>query len=301
MPDPAIPPAAPPAEPHHRPLRGILWALLGVAGITASDTVTKVLVADHGVVQIAWCRYLVFVAALAVVVLPRRGWRLLATTRPWLQVGRGLANLISLMAVIVSIGLIPLAEAVAITYVGPLVILALAAPLLGERVGAVRWAAGLLGFAGMLLIIKPGSEAFRWAALLPLLAALFFALHQLGARALARTDPPVTTFAYMAVVGLVALTFAVPFAWRPPTPAALGLMGLMGLAGILGHLGLIIAVRWAPVSQVAPITYVHVVMTAAVAYLLFGELPDAASLAGGAVIVAAGAGGALIEARRGRR
>ena len=173
-------------------------------------------------------------------------------------------------------------------FVSPLMLTALAVPLLKERVGLHRWSAVVIGFLGVLIIVRPGGTTMQWAALLPLLTAFLYALYQIATRVLSRTTPSLVTFAYMVVVGTAGSTLALPFVWR--TPDALGwvMMAASGLLHGLAHYLVTRAFALAPAAILAPFNYAQLIGATAFGYFVFGDLPDRWTIVGALVIVAAG-------------
>ena len=172
----------------------------------------------------------------------------------------------------------------------PLIVIALAAPLLGERVGLPRWAAVAVGFAGALVIIRPGSSLFDPWALLVLVSASFFAVYQIWTRRLTPVDSPETLIIYTAAVGALVTSLTVP--WFARAPDAIGdlvAFAGVGLVGAVAQLFIVQALKRAPASTVSPIGYFELVTAVLFGYAVFGDLPDAATWAGAALIIGSGA------------
>jgi drug/metabolite transporter (DMT)-like permease len=267
------------------------------------DATGKYLVRDFPVLTVSWARYafhLVFMAGYVALV-----WQpdLLATRRPRLQVVRGLTLVGFATFLFAALKYLPQAEAVAISFVAPLVILVLAGPLLGEHVGAARWAAAIAGFAGMLIVVRPGSGLAPLGVAFALATLACNAAFQLATRKLALTEQPIATVFYSAVVGTAGTTLLLPFGlpdhWPNAWQAALFLS--FGVTGSVSHLLLIRAYRLAPASFIAPLIYGHIVMATVCGWLFFGQFPEAITLAGIAAIVASGAAIAAHETRRASR
>jgi drug/metabolite transporter (DMT)-like permease len=214
--------------------------------------------------------------------------RLAKTQRPGLQIARALTILGSLSFIFASLQFLPLAEATVINFTGPLFMVALAGPMLGEKVGWRRWAAVLVGLAGAMIVVRPGSAVFQWAALLPIGSALFFALFQLITRKLAGQDSALTTLLYTQVLAALGASVAVPFFWTPVAMPELVLAFAAGCVGLAAHLCMFNAFRLADASLLAPINYTRIVASVVLGYLMFGDLPDLYTIAGGAVIIGSG-------------
>ena len=184
----------------------------------------------------------------------------------------------------------PLADAYTITFTAPLLVTVFSIPWLGERVGWRRWSAVLAGFAGVLIVLRPGLGATHWALALPLIAALGFALYQILTRKVSAVpgESPLAMLFYLACVGTAIMTVLVPFFWQEVAPVDWLAMTAMGALGGLGHLILIRALTIAPASLLAPFVYSQIVWALVLGYLVFGDVPDRWMLVGCCVIVASG-------------
>jgi drug/metabolite transporter (DMT)-like permease len=267
---------------------GIALMVLAMMLLASMDATAKYLVRDYTIVQILWVRFVIFLA-VALALARRRGIRRTFASRRWkLQVVRSLVLLAEAAAFILSFSLLPLADVHAVAAAAPLIATALAVPVLGERVGRHRWAAVAIGLIGVLMIVRPGTGAMDWAAAAPLAAAFLWALYQILVRKVGLTDSVTTTTLYTALVGLVALSLAVPFVWRAPDTDAWLLLGLVGVLGSAGHVVLFKALELAPASALQPFAYMLMVWAAVMGFLVFGYVPDLMTIAGAAVVVAGG-------------
>ena len=282
------------------PLRRALPLVLaaGVCFCTL-DATAKFLIQDHALFLVVWARY----AGQALIVTPiawqRGGPRFWATRHPRTQLVRSLCLVSATLCFFGGLKYVPLAEGSAITFMAPLFAILLALPVLGERPTRARWFAALGGFAGILILVRPGSAVFHPATILLLGAALSNAMYQLLTRRLPN-DSPYTTLFYTALVGTGVLTLGLPLfesqgplGWRE----AFFFVVLGFLAGI-GHWMFITALQSAPASMLAPFTYVQVLWATFYGWLLFDHLPDGISALGMAVIVASGVALVVHERRR---
>ncbi len=267
---------------------GALWLLGAVTAFSGMDALAKLLVEDYSVVQVLWARYIFFLLPLCLAIKPARWVETLRSDRPWLQIGRGMMPVLASLVLVIGFITLPLADATAILFAAPFIVTILAGPMLGERVGAVRWLAVVLGFVGVVIVARPGSGLVGWAALWPLTGALFFALFHIMTRMLARTADALTTLAYTALVGAVVTTVAVAFFWTPPTTEGWSLFIASGLLFGLGHFLVIKALEYAEASALAPFNYTQIIVATVLGVLMFGDVPDAVALLGMAVIVGAG-------------
>jgi drug/metabolite transporter (DMT)-like permease len=280
--------------------RGVLLMLGSMALLACMDAVSKRLAEDYAIPQILWVRYLVF-AGLGVLLCRRigvrRAWR---SSRPGLQLFRSLLQICEIGVFVLAFTYLPLADAHAIAACSPLLVVALSAPLLGERVGPARWGAVLVGFAGVLLIIRPGFQELGPGVLVALFAALLWAVYQILLRLVSRTDRSETTLLWSGVVGAVVLTALGPFVWRAPDAVGWGLLLLLSAFGAAAHLLLIKALEASPASALQPFSYALLVSAAIVGFVSFGDIPDAWTIAGAAVVVASGLFAFQRERRAGR-
>jgi len=196
--------------------------------------------------------------------------------------------LLATLCMFTAVSYMPLADAVAASYVSPLILTGLSAVILYEHVGPRRWTAVAIGFVGVLVILRPGFGMTQWAAVLPLGMALFYALYNVTTRLVADSAPPLTSLFYTALVGAAAISAVAPFFWTWPSPAAWGLLVLTGLFGGIGHMALIVAFERAEASMVAPFAYTELIWATLSGALVFGDFPDAWTFAGAGIIAASG-------------
>ena len=275
------------ADGHGTARAGILWMVLAMALFICMDTMAKHLGQSYPVIQIVWVRYLVAGSVLALV-LNRRLAAAFRTRNLKLQLLRGGLLVATNFLFYTGLRFMPLAESSAISFVGPLMVTALAVPFLGERVGVRRWAGVLVGFAGALVVIRPGFGIIDWAALFPIGAAACFAVTAIATRKLGGLDPVATTLVFTTFVGAALASTVAPFFWTPPTAPALGLMVCIGLVGVIAHYAVIKAFVAAPATTVAPYNYTTIVWATVFGFAVFGDRPDPWTLAGAAVIVGSG-------------
>jgi drug/metabolite transporter (DMT)-like permease len=278
---------ATPAEivPPDNRLRGILLILGAMGLFSLSDAMAKFLGTSVPAVEIAWLRYVVFVA-MTVTMLRTAGARLRVRS-PGLQILRGVMLVSSAVCFMVAIRTLPLAEAASIGFVSPLLITALSVPLLGEVVTARRWGAVALGLVGVLVVVRPGSAAFQPAALFALGSAASWAVCMIVTRKISGIHAA-TTLVWSSVTGLVLLSMALPFDFVRPTALQLGIGLALGVVASSGQALLVLAYRLAPASLLAPFSYTQMLWAVLYGYLLFGALPDPYTLVGAAVIAVSG-------------
>lgn len=261
--------------------------IVAVALLVAMNTAVKLIGPDHHVFQIAFLRNLVAMFVVLPVVLHDGGMTALRTRRPLLQLARSVTGVCSVCCFYYAVQRIPVADMVVISQAVPFFITALAAPVLGERVGWRRWAAVVVGFAGVVIAVGPVDQVTN-AALIAVAGTALWSLTFLIVRSLGATDSPsVTTFYYM-VFGTVVTGVLQPWVWRPPSGEVLALAAAAGLLGGLGQLMIAYAMRFGEASVVAPFNYTAILWAVLVDLALWGVAPSPWTLAGAVIIIAAG-------------
>jgi drug/metabolite transporter (DMT)-like permease len=275
-------------------IKGIPLALAAVFCFALMDTMAKYLGKFYPILALVWARYTVHMLIMLVWLGPSMKLDLLRTTRPWLQILRGLFLVGSTCFFFYALRSMPMAEASAIGFMAPLLVTLLAVPILKEKISRRRWIAMIVGFIGVMIIIRPGGKVFSPAALLPLATALCFSLYQIITRKVQAENLRTSLF-YSAFVGSVALTAVlvisylfVPFTITAPTPWHSVLILALGAVGGVGHLVLIRALRKAPASVLAPFYYTQLIWIILFGYLAFGDFPDGWTQLGIIVIVGSG-------------
>lgn len=270
------------------PLKGIALYIAAMAIVPLMDGIAKHLSNEMSVLQVSWARYFAHFAILLPLVLIKHKPAKLLPQQPFLQVVRGGLLVVATFCFFWAISLMPLADALAIVFVSPLVVTALSPWLLGETVGMRRWIAVIVGFLGACIIIRPGPEMLGSGAPFALAAGICYALYLISTRHLAGSAPPTVTLLYTALVGAVVLSIAVPFAWTTPNLEQIALMAGLGLIAAVGHFLVIKAFDSAPASLLAPYGYSEIVMATAVGYLIFGDFPDSWTWVGIVIVIASG-------------
>jgi drug/metabolite transporter (DMT)-like permease len=284
-----------------RVLAGIALVVAAGACFAALDTTTKYVSASVPLLMALWFRYAFQAVATTLVVLPTRGLRVLRTRHPGFQCLRGLLLLASSLLAFASLKYMPVGEFTAIVMIAPLVITLLAATVLKEQVSPLRWLLVAGGFAGTLVIIRPGGDSFNWATLLPLGLVATNAWFQVLTSKLARTEDPITMHLYTGWVGALIASLALPFAWTDLGASWLWLgLCFMGAAGTVGHFMLILAYQRAPAATLTPYLYTQIAFAMLGGWLVFSHVPDGWALTGMLMIAVCGAAGAWLTVREGR-
>ena len=280
-------------------LRGILLMVAGVAMFPFMSAAQKLLAGGYPVAQIVWARFAGHLVVMLAVFLPQYGWRLLATRRPAVQIARSLLMLASNLLFVLAILHVPIATASAIGFTSPLIVTALSVPMLRESVGWRRWSAVAIGFAGALLIIRPGNGLRDVAVVLLLLSSCCYALYQIATRWVSFYDEAATGIVFTAVAGALVMSAVLPFLYVwPRDPLDLALFCSLGLIGGGGHYLVIRAFQMGPAAVIAPLGYVELIGTTILGYLIFGNFPDLWTWIGAAVIIASGLYIAVRERKR---
>ena len=282
-------PAPAPRSFVHRPVRGALLvaALLLFA---CMDATTKYLAARHDVPLIVAIRYIVNCLLMVVLLAPTHGRRLVGTRRTGLVLVR--AGCLAAASLLVGFALqrMPVAETTAITFLAPMLVVVAAGPLLGERIGAFGWAAVAAGFAGVLLVVRPGSGLEAAGIGFALCTVAANVGYQLLSRILVGSERTITLLFYTALVGAICFGIALPWVWegRAPHGWELLLFLSLGVYGGVGHFLFTAAYRHAPASMLAPMTYLQLVWAGLLGWLVFGHVPDGVGIIGMGVIAASG-------------
>lgn len=270
------------------PLTGILLMLAAMSVVPLMDGFAKELSGRFSVWQIVWGRFFFHLLFLLPLVLVRYGPKALLPQYPVMQVVRGGLLLLATIVFFAAIAVMPIADALAIYFISPLLVTALSPVLLGEQVGLRRWAAVGGGFIGVLIIIRPGFVSIDTGTWLALCGGVVYSLYAISTRKLAGSAPPLVTLTFTAILGAVILSLLMPFLWLVPTSTDWFLMAGMGLCAAVGHYLLIKAFDYAPASVLAPFSFTEIIMATVVGYVGFGDFPDQWTWVGIAIIIASG-------------
>ena len=285
-----------------RSLSGIASVVIATACFATLDTGTKLISAAVPLVMILWARYVFQAIFMVTVVLPRTGRALAASQRPGLQVVRGLLLMLCSVLAINSLMHIPVGEFTAIVMLSPLLITLLSAIVLKEKVSALRWLLVFGGFVGAVIVIRPGSDAFQWAMLLPLVLVFANTGFQLVTSKLSKSDNASTTHFYTGAVGLVVTTLALPLFWKTLEPSGLWLtLAGIGALSTLGHYLLIVGYSSAPAATLTPYLYFQIAFATLGGWIAFSHAPDRWTLIGICVISISGVLGTWLTAREKRK
>ena len=269
-------------------LIGVGLMLLSMFVFSAVDTIAKVLTTDFHPLQIVWTRQLGLVVGVFVMIAVR-GVSLFQTNHRKLQLVRGLMAALSAALFVTAINFVPLADAIAVTFIAPFVVTMFSALFLKEKVGIHRWSAVIVGFLGTLIILRPGFDGFEPALLLAVLAAVLFAFRQIISRYLSGSDKTETTIAYTALVAVLVLVIPLPFIWQTPVSGFhIFLMAVMAILAGLGELLVIKALEVALAVVVSPVHYTILIWGSLYGYFVFGDFPDYWTWGGAVIIILSG-------------
>lgn len=283
-------PATQPPPRHDRSLLlGIAFICISGVLLATMNGVAKLLGEHYNSLQVSWARAFGHIVFMSLAFLPRYGTAMLRSRRPGLQLTRSALLFSSNICFFFAITFIPIAEAASISLTAPLIVALLAWPMLGEHTTTGRLVALAIGFMGVLVVIRPGSELFHPATLLVLCSATFYGIYQILTRRVGPFDPPETSAIYSSVVASFGLLAVLPFVWKTPDSAfTVALFCSLGVLGSLGHYCVARALIYAPANVVSPFQYFQLLGSVAIGYLFFDALPDAVTWLGAGIIVGAG-------------
>ena len=269
-------------------MKAISYNLLAWAILPFMDTIAKYLSAELSFFQITWARYFftVFFTLPFMFFFFRKN--LTWSTQPKLQIFRGLTLFFANVLFFYSISIISMAKALTLAFVAPLITTALSPFVLGEKVGFKRWSAVIFGFIGSLIVIQPGIIEFNLASIAALGTGFFYGIYLIITRKLHTADSPLLTLLLTGVVGAFVGTFLVPIVWINPTLNQWLLLALMGIFACLGHLFLILSLKYADASKLAPFGYFEIVTNVILGYYFFSDFPSSWTWFGLLIIVSSG-------------
>ena len=269
-------------------MRAIILNLSAWAVLPFMDTIAKYLSAELSFFQITWARYFftVFWTLPFMFIFFRKN--LTFSQNPKLQILRGLTLFSANICFFYSISIISMAKALTLAFVAPLVTTALSPILLREKVGIKRWTAVIVGFIGSLVVIRPGFIEFNLATVAALGTGCLYGVYLIITRKLHSTDNPLLTLLLTGVVGAIIASFLVPVVWVNPTLYQWSWLALMGIFACLGHILLILSLRYADASKLAPFGYFEIITNIILGYYFFSDFPDKWTFLGLIIIISSG-------------
>jgi drug/metabolite transporter (DMT)-like permease len=278
------------ASTRQRVLAGILFMCGAGLLFPVMTGAAKVLGAEgYNSLQVSWARAFGHIVFMLAVFVPKFGLAMLRTHRPVIQVTRSAMLFTSNATMFFAVVFIPLAKTASISLMAPLIVVPLAWLMLGERTTRDRLVALAVGFAGVVVVIRPGTELFHWASLFAVASALTYAVYQVLTRKVAGIDPPETSTIYSSVIGGFGMFLVLPFIWKTPeSPRDILLFCSLGVIGAIGHYLVARAFTNAPANIVSPFQYFQLIGSVFVGYVFFGDFPDLLTWVGAAIIVGSG-------------
>ena len=269
-------------------MKAISFNLLAWVMLPVMDGFAKYLSAELPVLQITWARYFFTVAFTFPIMFFFYRNQLRWSDKPKLQILRGLILLIANICFFYSISVISLAKALTLAFVAPLIVTSFSPIFLGEKVGFRRWSAVIIGFIGYLVVIRPGFVEINLASIAALGTGIMYGFYLIITRKLSTSDNPLLTLLITGVVGAIIITTVMPFVWVKPTLNQWSMMAAIGVFACIGHLFLILSLKYADASKLAPFSYFEIITNIIIGYYFFSDFPDNWTFLGLFIIVLSG-------------
>ena len=269
-------------------MKAITFNLLAWVMLPIMDGFAKYLSSDLPVLQITWSRYFFTVAFTFPIMFFFFRKNLVWTDKPKLQLIRGLILLTANVCFFYSISIISLAKALTLAFIAPLIVTAFSPIFLGENVGFRRWSAVIIGFIGSMVVIRPGFVEINLASLAALGTGVMYGFYLIITRKLSSSDNPLLTLLLTGVVGAIIISFVMPFVWVKPTLNQWSMMAAIGIFACIGHLFIILSLKYADASKLAPFSYFEIVTNIIIGYYFFNDFPDKWTFLGLFIIILSG-------------
>ena len=269
-------------------MKAITFNLLAWVMLPIMDGFAKYLSSDLPVLQIMWARYFFTVAFTLPIMFFFFRKNLVWTDKPKLQLIRGLILLTANVCFFYSISIISLAKALTLAFIAPLIVTAFSPIFLGEKVGFRRWSAVIIGFIGSMVVIRPGFVEINLASLAALGTGVMYGFYLIITRKLSSSDNPLLTLLLTGVVGAIIISFVMPFVWIKPTLNQWSMMAAIGIFACVGHLFIILSLKYADASKLAPFSYFEIVTNIIIGYYFFSDFPDKWTFLGLFIIILSG-------------
>ena len=269
-------------------MKAITFNLLAWVMLPIMDGFAKYLSSDLPVLQITWARYFFTVAFTLPIMFFFFRKNLVWTDKPKLQLIRGLILLTANVCFFYSISIISLAKALTLAFIAPLIVTAFSPIFLGEKVGFRRWSAVIIGFIGSMVVIRPGFVEINLASLAALGTGVMYGFYLIITRKLSSSDNPLLTLLLTGVVGAIIISFVMPFVWIKPTLNQWSMMAAIGIFACVGHLFIILSLKYADASKLAPFSYFEIVTNIIIGYYFFSDFPDKWTFLGLSIIILSG-------------
>ena len=269
-------------------MKAIIFNLSAWVMLPIMDGFAKYLSADLPILQITWARYFFTVIFTLPVIFLFYRQEFKWTEKPKLQLKRGLILLCANILFFYSISIISLAKALTLAFIAPLIVTALSPIFLKEKVGFRRWTAVIVGFIGSLIVIRPGIIEFNFASIAALGTGVLYGFYLIVTRKLSTSDSPLLTLLLTGIVGAVIMSLFAPIFWVWPTINQWSMMAAIGFFASLGHLFLILSLKFADASKLAPFSYFEIIANIIIGYYFFGDFPDVGTFIGLLIIILSG-------------
>ena len=269
-------------------MKAITFNLLAWVMLPIMDGFAKYLSSDLPVLQITWARYFFTVVFTLPIMFFFFRKNLVWTDKPKLQLIRGLILLTANVCFFYSISIISLAKALTLAFIAPLIVTAFSPIFLGEKVGFRRWSAVIIGFIGSMVVIRPGFVEINLASLAALGTGVMYGFYLIITRKLSSSDNPLLTLLLTGVVGAIIISFVMPFVWIKPTLNQWSMMAAIGIFACVGHLFIILSLKYADASKLAPFSYFEIVTNIIIGYYFFSDFPDKWTFLGLFIIILSG-------------
>jgi len=269
-------------------MKAIFYNLLAWMILPIMDGFAKYLSYDMPVLQITWARYFFTVVFTLPVMFFFFRKSLVWTDKPKLQFLRGLILLSANICFFYSISVISLAKALTLAFIAPLIVTAFSPIFLGEKVGFRRWLAVVIGFIGSLVVIRPGFVEINFASVAALGTGIMYGFYLIITRKLSTSDNPLLTLLLTGVVGAIIISAVMPFVWVKPSFGQWSMMAAIGIFACIGHLFLILSLKYADASILAPFSYFEIITNILIGYYFFSDFPDNWTFLGLFIIILSG-------------
>ena len=269
-------------------MKAIIFNLSAWVMLPIMDGFAKYLSSNLPVLQITWARYFFTVVFTLPIMFLFFRKSLVWTVKPKLQFIRGLILLTANICFFYSISVISMAKALTLAFIAPLIVTAFSPIFLNEKVGYKRWLAVIIGFIGSLVVIRPGFVEINLASIAALGTGIMYGFYLIITRKLSTTDNPLLTLLLTGVVGAVIISCVMPFVWVKPTLSHWSMMAAIGVFASIGHLFLILSLKFADASKLAPFSYFEIITNVIIGYYFFSDFPDSWTILGLLIIVFSG-------------
>ena len=269
-------------------MKAIIFNLLAWVMLPIMDGFAKYLSTDLPVLQITWARYFFTVAFTLPLMFFFFREKLVWTDKPKLQLIRGLILLAANICFFYAISVISLAKALTLAFIAPLIVTTFSPIFLNEKVGLRRWSAVIIGFIGSLVVIRPGYVEINLASIAALGTGVMYGFYLIITRKLSTSDNPLLTLLLTGVVGATIISTVMPFVWVKPSLNQWSIMAAIGIFACIGHLFIILSLKYADASKLAPFSYFEIVTNIIIGYYFFNDFPDNWTFLGLFIIILSG-------------